>query len=447
MGGRKLVLFVDRSQNGFLNILGIKFVHLGFRVVIHIDRGFQSSEYSPVVDDQTEILAFINPVHTRDRLEKIVFPQGLVNVQNAGDGRVESRQELVLDDKHIDVALGILEITADGVVIFLVVVAEERLDALAVVILDLLDGGRGIVVVVPLPFVSESDHDAGIDLATGQGQKDVIHFHRGCSRRADHHRFQSLGQAIVDKVIVDIEGDQIDAAAGFRDLGEAAELFFQFSSDVLVQILRQTLEIGVDGVRRIILLDLSSLVHQRDGDLVFDRAFHGIVVDGRPELLIGVLLFGRDQGSSGKGDQRRVGQHLAHIVVHRAVLRTVRLVDQNVEAVAVGLEIAVPADRFKLVDQRSDHTVAFIFQDRFQPFSGLCSDGLHLRIRKVVPDLLVQTDAVGNNHKTGVLFCFFKLDLTDQHHHRKTFAAALRVPDDASRRSAVVQPVDAVHRV
>ena len=118
---------------------------------------------------------------------------------------------------------------------------NERLDALVAVIVDLLDGGGGIVVVVPLPFVPEGDHDAGIDLATWQGQKDVIHFHRGRSRRADHHCFQTLGQAIVDEVIVDIKGDQIDAAAGFREFGKAAELFFQFSPGFLVQILRQTL--------------------------------------------------------------------------------------------------------------------------------------------------------------------------------------------------------------
>ena len=179
-------------------------------------------------------------------------------------------------------------------------------------------------------------------------------------------------------MIVNIKCNQIDSATCFCQFRESAISFFQFFLEIFIKICGQAFEICVNRIRRIILLYLTSFINQRYSDLIFNCSFHRIAVNRSTELCIGILLFRSNQRRSGKSNQRCIWQHFSHIVVHCAILRTMRLINENIEFITIGFKVAISAYCFKFVDKSSDNQITLVLENSFQAFACCSSDGSHL---------------------------------------------------------------------
>ena len=173
------------------------------------------------------------------------------------------------------------------------------------------------------------------------------------------------------------------------------------------QIFCNTLKIIVDLFRWIALYHLSSFINKRYSDTIFYRLFHCISINRRTEFGISILflhcLFFRiftcipQKRCSRKSNESSLRQNVAHIVIHRTVITAMRLINKDKHFVRVFHLCTKLNNRFKFIDKRSDNDFSFIFQQRFQSTSRLCSRRLHCCIRKVISNLLIQIDTVGNN--------------------------------------------------
>ena len=123
-----------------------------------------------------------------------------------------------------------------------------------------------------------------------------------------------------------IECHHVKTALRFRKAFESAEFVCQFFLDVCGNSFSQRIEIHVDFVAWRIQYYLSPFVNKRNRNTVVYRFVHRIIMYRCAELLIGILLRFCDKRRTRKSYQRRLGQHVSHIVKHTAVFATVRFV-------------------------------------------------------------------------------------------------------------------------
>jgi len=153
-------------------------------------------------------------------------------------------------------------------------------------------------------------------------------------------------------------------------------------------------------------------------------------VDEATELRRGVLLLARER-RAGEADVAGVLEHPAHHAVQMTVLRAVALIDQHKDVRIVVLDVLL-GHRLELVHGRGDNVGALRVDelDQMPTRVGLL-DRLAARLEGAV-DLLVEVNAVGDEHDARVGDGGVQRERLGQHHHRQRLAAAGRVPDDAA---------------
>ncbi|MBA7583176.1 hypothetical protein ES708_25116 [subsurface metagenome] len=108
------------------------------------------------------------------------------------------------------------------------------------------------------------------------------------------------------------------------------------------------------------------------------------------------------------------------------------LIDQDKEFRRLALDLALFADRDKFgIDSSNDRGTSIIYElDQMLPGLGLFG-GLAAVLERI-PDLVVQVDAIGDEHYPRILNRLLQGQGFGQHHHGYGLAGAGSMPDHAA---------------
>ena len=381
-----------------------------------------------VVDDEAELLLgsvvfLVEPIHSRDGLQKRVLAQRLADVQDRVPGRVESGQQLGNDDQDLG-GLPALERFDDlPVVLALGPVALHRLrpEALHRVL------GLPVDLFVPLPVVGRGDDDLAGHVPDFVQQ--FLESDRGGLGRRNELGLEARVLPVLAVVFGDVEGLGMDRLLGPGQRVHARELALEIGLLVLGEIPAVLVEPEVNRSGGDPLIDQTSFIEKRHDGTVLDGLIDRVLVDEPAECGERALFLAQQRGA-GEAEVACLRQKAPHALPKLAVaavkplatvtarVRPVALVDQH-EDVGVVVGLAGMAERrLELVDDGRDQWGPVPDQLQ-QVTSAPGADRLHLARLECVLDLAVQVAAVGDDDDPRVHDLVIKGERAAEHDHRQ----------------------------
>ena len=260
----------------------------------------------------------------------------------------------------------------------------------------------------------------------------VVHLERGSLVDGHHHCFaHRVAQcAAPEKMPHDVLCHRLQPVVAREQVILPVQLtlqpgfLFGVKFGILNQLVNVVIQIGIDELQ----FRRAVLVKQRHGRAVLHRLLEVVDRHVITEHILGALFAG-NQRRAGKGEEQGLGQGRAHVQRQRVVLAAVRFVGEHDHIRPVAQHLR----RLKLVDEREHVTVIAAQQlAQMRAAAGMALVALGLAHRagglEGLGDLLVQFHPVCHDGK-GPVARHLAQHLLREEHHRKTLAAALRLPE------------------
>ena len=165
-----------------------------------------------------------------------------------------------------------------------------------------------------------------------------------------------------------------------------------------------------------------------------------------PPKLHHVALLALRERRAGEADVAGIREHLPHPRREHAQLRALGFIHQHENLGGFVLELARGQRLVELVNQRGDDVRLAIRHQFHQMPPRFGTIRRQAAGREGVAELLVEIDAVGDQHDARRADIKIEHQRLGQHHHRQRLARTLRVPDDAASPSpgivALLDPTD-----